>query len=85
MLSKGSQLCCFFLVFQNKQLLESAQQELKQEKQAKLEAEATIGQQELEIKKLKADLHVRLRTFIFLPLLLNFCDQWSVDEYLCPI
>ena len=33
--------------------------ELKQEKQAKLEVEATVGQLELELKKLKADLHVR--------------------------
>ena len=35
--------------------------ELKQEKQAKLEVEATVGQLELEVKKLKADLHVRDR------------------------
>ncbi len=40
-------------------MLESIQLELKQEKQAKLEVEATVGQLELELKKLKADLHVR--------------------------
>lgn len=51
------------LDFQNKQLIESVQQELKQEKQAKQEAEATVGQLELEIKKLQADLHVRCPPF----------------------
>lgn len=48
-----------FYLFQSKQQLELIQQELKQEKQAKQEAEVTISQLELEIKKLKADLHVR--------------------------
>ena len=56
--------CALITLFlQNKQLLESIQRELKQEKQAKLEVEAAVGQLELEVKKLKADLHVRTSFF----------------------
>ncbi len=38
--------------------MELMSMDLKDERQAKLDLQSTVGQLELEIKKLKADLHV---------------------------
>ena len=44
--------------FQTRLAMELMNMDLKDERQAKLGLQSTVGQLELEIKKLKADLHV---------------------------
>ena len=53
-------LCCVMMCYtvQTKQAMEVMNMDLKDERQAKLELQATVSQLELEVKKLKADLHV---------------------------
>ena len=46
--------------------LEILSVDLKDERQAKMELQSTVGQLELEVKKLKADLHVSLKCCVML-------------------